>query len=260
MKETSIVMITGATSGIGEACARRYAREGCRLILTGRREDRLEILAATLQEEYGCDTLNLCFDVRERETTQAMLENLPEEWAGIDILINNAGLAVGLNPIHEGDWDDWERMIDTNIKGLLYVTRILAPGMVARGRGHIVNIGSIAGREVYPNGVVYSATKHAVDAMTRGMRMDLLPHRIRVSQIAPGAVETEFSLVRFKGDAEKAGKVYEGYEPLRAEDIAEAAWFITQQPPHVNINDILIMPTAQAAALVWHKENPRGKG
>lgn len=252
-------MITGATSGIGEACARRYAREGYRLILTGRREDRLEALSAALQDEYGCDILSLCFDVRERESSQAMLENLPEEWADIDILINNAGLAVGLNPIHEGDWDDWERMIDTNIKGLLYVTRILAPRMVARGSGHIVNIGSIAGREVYPNGVVYSATKHAVDAMTRGMRMDLLPHRIRVSQIAPGAVETEFSLVRFKGDAEKAGKVYEGYEPLRAEDVAEAAWFITQQPPHVNINDILIMPTAQAAALVWHKESKAGK-
>lgn len=259
MKETNTVMITGATSGIGEACARRYAREGCRLILTGRREDRLEALSASLQEEYGCDILNFCFDLRERESTQAMLENLPEEWTHIDILINNAGLAVGLNPIHEGDWDDWERMIDTNIKGLLYVTRIVAPRMVARGSGHIVNIGSIAGREVYPSGVVYSATKHAVDAMSKGMRMDLLPHGIRVSQIAPGAVETEFSLVRFKGDADKAGKVYEGYEPLRAEDIAEAAWYITQQPPHVNINDILIMPTAQAAALVWHKESASGK-
>ncbi len=252
-------MITGASSGIGEACARRFAQQGFRLILTARREDRLEALSEALQQEYTCDILTLCFDVRDRESCQAMLENLPEEWAEIDILINNAGLAVGLNPLHEGDWDDWERMIDTNIKGLLYISRILAPRMVAQGHGHIVNIGSIAGREVYPNGVVYSATKHAVDALTKGMRMDLLPQGIRVSQIAPGAVETEFSLVRFKGDAEKAGKVYQGYQPLRAEDIAEAAWFITQQPPHVNINDMLIMPTAQAAALVWHKESEPGK-
>lgn len=246
-------LITGASSGIGEACARRFAREGWRLILTGRRADRLEQLAEELAIEFQTESLVLVFDVRDREETAQALETLPEEWKDIDVLVNNAGLAAGLSPLQEGDVDDWETMIDTNIKGLLYVSRSISPGMVKRGSGHIINIGSVAGREVYPNGAVYSATKHAVDALTKGMRMDLLSHGIKVTQIAPGAAETEFSLVRFKGDKEKAAGVYKGYQPLTGNDIAELCYYVTTLPAHVNINDILIMPMAQAGALVWHK-------
>ncbi|MBE0640613.1 MAG: SDR family oxidoreductase [Bacteroidales bacterium] len=246
-------LITGASSGIGEACARRFAREGWRLILTGRRAERLEQLADELAIEFQTESLVLVFDVRDREETAQALETLPEEWKDIDVLVNNAGLAAGLSPLQEGDVDDWETMIDTNIKGLLYVSRSVSPGMVKRGSGHIINIGSVAGREVYPNGVVYSATKHAVDALTKGMRMDLLSHGIKVTQIAPGAAETEFSLVRFKGDKEKAAGVYKGYQPLTGNDIAELCYYVTTLPAHVNINDILIMPMAQAGALVWHK-------
>lgn len=254
MGKDMTVMITGATSGIGEACARKYAREGSRLIMTGRRAERLEKLSTELAEEFGTESLMLVFDVRDRETTEAILKDLPEDWSGIDILVNNAGLAVGLETLQEGDIDDWETMIDTNVKGLLYVSRAIAPMMVKRGRGHIVNIGSIAGKEVYPNGVVYSASKHAVDALSKGMRMDLLKHGIRVSQVAPGAVETEFSKVRFKGDETRASEVYKGYKPLSGADVADSVWYITNLPPHVNVNDLLIMPTAQAGALVWHKE------
>ncbi|HRY98620.1 MAG TPA: SDR family NAD(P)-dependent oxidoreductase [Bacteroidales bacterium] len=247
------ILITGASSGIGGACARRFAREGWRLILTGRRADRLEELAEELALEHQTESLVLVFDVRDRQETAQALETLPQEWMDIDVLVNNAGLALGLQPVQDGEVDDWETMIDTNIKGLLYVTRALSPGMVARGCGHIINIGSVAGREVYPNGAVYSATKHAVDALTKGMRMDLLRHGIKVTQIAPGAAETEFSAVRFKWDMEMAAGVYKGYEPLKGEDIAEVCHYVTTLPPHVNINDLLIMPLAQAGALVWHK-------
>lgn len=246
-------LITGASSGIGEACARRFAREGWRLILTGRRAERLEQLADELAIAHQTESLVLVFDIRDREETAQVLGSLPDEWKDIDLLVNNAGLAAGLDPIQAGDIDDWETMIDTNIKGLLYVTRAVSPGMVARGSGHIINIGSVAGREVYPNGAVYSATKHAVDALSKGMRIDLLPHGIKVTQIAPGAAETEFSLVRFKGDQERSAGVYKGYTPLTGDDIAELCHYVTTLPAHVNINDILVMPQAQAGALVWHK-------
>jgi 3-hydroxy acid dehydrogenase / malonic semialdehyde reductase len=241
-------LITGATSGIGEAAAMRLAKEGHRLILCGRREERLESLAVRLLESGAHDTLTCAFDVCDKEATEAMLGTLPEEWQQIDVLVNNAGLAVGLSPIHEGETDDWERMIDTNIKGLLYVTRVIAPLMAARAKGHIINIGSIAGREVYPGGNVYCATKHAVDALTKALRIELVKDNIRVTQIAPAATETEFAQVRFKGDMEKADKVYQGFEPLTGEDIADIIAFVISRPPHVNISDLLVTPTAQATA------------
>ena len=198
--------------------------------------------------------LTLNFDIREQKEVENAVNSLSGEWKEVEILVNNAGLAVGLNTIQEGVIDDWERMIDTNVKGLLYMTRAIAPIMIEKKKGHIVNIGSIAGKEVYPNGNVYCATKHAVDALTKGMRIDMVKHGIRVSQIAPGAVETEFSEVRFKGDTERAEQVYKGYEPLHPEDIAEVTWYVTSLPAHVNINDLVIMPTAQASATIMHKE------
>lgn len=243
-----IILITGATSGIGEATAKIFAKEGYSIIITGRRCNRLAALTEDLQKEFNANVMALCFDVRNREETFSTLQNLPKSWQDIDILVNNAGLSAGLDPIHEGNLEDWETMIDTNIKGLLYVTRALAPGMVARGKGHIINVGSIAGKEVYLNGNVYCATKHAVEALTQGMRMDLLKHGIKVTQVAPGAVNTEFSTVRFHGDKTRADKVYEGFTPLYAHDIAEIIWFVATRPGHVNINDILVMPTAQASA------------
>lgn len=242
------VLITGATSGIGKACANIFAKNNYRLIITGRRKERLEELEKELSANYGTEVLSLNFDVRNRAEVEQYLGNLPEEWSEVDILINNAGLAVGLNNIQEGDIDDWERMIDTNIKGLLYVTRNIAPGMTARKSGHIINIGSIAGKETYPFGNVYCATKHAVDSLTKAMRIDMVKDGIKVTQIAPGAVETEFSNVRFKGDNEKAEAVYKGFEPLHPEDIADAVYYCAGLPAHVNINDLLIMPTAQANA------------
>jgi NADP-dependent 3-hydroxy acid dehydrogenase YdfG len=248
------VLITGATSGIGLACAYRFAQENHKLIITGRRADRLERIGNELKEKYGIEVLTLNFDVRNRDAVFEMLGSLPEDWKEIDVLVNNAGLAVGLNTIQDGDIDDWERMIDTNVKGLLYVTRAVLPGMVARKKGHVINIGSIAGKEVYPNGNVYCATKHAVDALTKAIRIDAVHAGIKVTQIAPGAVETEFSVVRFKGDKEKADSVYKGFEPLHPEDIAESVHWVTTLPAHVNINDLLIMPTAQANAVTFHKE------
>ena len=242
MKPT--ILITGATSGIGEACAVLFASHGWRLILTGRRAERLEALAAALPAEVK----TLAFDVRDKAQVQAALASLPAEWLSIDVLLNNAGLAAGMDPIQEGSYEDWEQMIDTNIKGLLYMTRELSPGMCARRKGHIVNIGSIAGKEVYPKGNVYCGTKHAVDALTQGMRIDLLPFGIKVTQVAPGMVNTEFSEVRFKGDRARAGAVYQGLTPLSGQDIAEVVWYVVNTPPHVNINDILVMPTAQASA------------
>ena len=248
------ICITGATSGIGEATANLLARKGHRLIITGRRDDRLKKMSTELVESYNIDCLTLNFDVRDKSAVSAKLESLAPEWSGIDVLINNAGLAAGLDPVHSANMDDWEQMIDTNIKGLLYMTRMIAPGMVDRGMGHIVNIGSIAGKEAYPNASVYCATKHAVDAFTKAIRMDLLKHGIKVTAINPGAVETEFSVVRFKGDQEKADKVYDGFSPLTGHDIAEAVLFAIDRPAHVNINALLIMPTAQACATQIHRK------
>ena len=247
------VLITGATSGIGEAIAFRLAKENCKLILTGRRNERLDTLKKNLESKYNAQVFTLCFDVRVYSEAENAINSLPDDLKKIDILVNNAGLAVGLNPLHEGVVDDWERMIDTNIKGLLYITRIVTPDMVARKAGHIINIGSIAGRQVYPNGAVYCATKHAVDAISKGMRFDFLPYGIKVTQICPGAVETEFSVVRFKGDKNRAELVYEGYQSLVAEDIADAVQYAISQPAHVDIQDLLIMPTAQANGNTFHK-------
>jgi NADP-dependent 3-hydroxy acid dehydrogenase YdfG len=250
-----IALITGATSGLGRAIALRLAKEGYDVIITGRRKDRLEELEREIEIKYESKVYSLCFDVRVYNEVEKTIVNLPEEWKSVDILVNNAGLAVGLDPIQQGVVDDWERMIDTNIKGLLYVTRVVSPGMVARKSGHIVNLGSIAGKGVYPNGAVYCATKHAVDALSQGMRMDMLPYNIRVTQVCPGAVNTEFSLVRFKGNQDRADLVYDGYDALTAENIADAVFYAVSQPPHVDIQDMLVMPTAQANGSMFHKNN-----
>lgn len=250
----NIVLITGATSGIGLSCAEKFAETGHSLILTGRRKEKLINISEKLTEEYGIKVLPLAFDIRIKKDVFQAIDNLPEEWKSIDILINNAGLAVGMNTVQDGDIDDWERMIDTNIKGLLYISRAVLPLMILQKKGHVINIGSIAGKEVYPNGAVYCATKHAVDALSKGIRIDTVNHGIKVTQIAPGAVETEFSIVRFKGDKNKADSVYKGYEPLHPENIADVVYFVTTLPKNVNINDLVIMPTAQASATVFHKE------
>ncbi|MEO6979627.1 MAG: SDR family oxidoreductase [Mucilaginibacter sp.] len=243
-----IALITGATSGIGEACAHLFAREKYNLILTGRRIDRLEKLAKKLNTKYNVEIAVSQFDVRNREEVAENLESLPAKWKKVNVLINNAGLSQGLDPVDKGSLDDWDTMIDTNVKGLLYVSKIVANWMITNGSGHIINIGSIAGKEVYANGNVYCASKHAVDALNKGMRIDLLPHGIKVTAIHPGAVETEFSEVRFKGDKERAKKVYDGFDPLVADDIAETIWFAVSRPAHVNINDMVVMPAAQASA------------
>lgn len=243
-----IILITGATAGFGKATAELFARNGWNLIITGRREERLQALTASLKEQYKVDVLPLCFDVRDQNAVEKAINSLPENWKAIDVLVNNAGLAVGMNPIQQGLTDDWERMIDTNVKGLLYMTRTVAPLLIAQNKGHIVNIGSIAGKEVYPNGNVYCASKHAVDALNRGMRIDLLPHNIRVTAVNPGLAETEFSMVRFKGDEERAKTVYKGLQPLTGEDIAETIWWVVNRPAHVNILDVVLTPTAQANA------------
>jgi 3-hydroxy acid dehydrogenase/malonic semialdehyde reductase len=245
---SKIALITGATAGIGEACAHVFARERYDLILTGRRTDRLEKLAKQLNAEYNIEVAVSTFDVRNREEVISSLEELPPEWKKVNVLINNAGLSQGLDPIQNCSYDDWETMIDTNIKGLLYVTKVVSNWMIKNGHGHIINLGSIAGKEVYANGNVYCASKHAVDALNKGMRIDLLPHGIKVTAVHPGAVETEFSLVRFKGDASRAKKVYDGFEPLVAMDVAETIWFAVSRPKHVNINELTVMPTAQATA------------
>lgn len=251
---TKIVLITGATSGLGAAIARKFAENGDHLILTGRRENRLDSITRELIKTYHVEILPLIFDVRKLKEVEDALEILPENWRNIDVLINNAGLAVGLNPIHEGVIDDWERMIDTNVRGLLYMSRVFVPLMVARKKGHIINIGSIAGKEVYPNGNVYCGSKFAVDAISKAMRIDLLPHHIKVTQIAPGAVHTEFSLVRFKGDQKRAEAVYNGFRPLIASDVADVVYYVTTLPEHVNINDLVIMPTAQASSMHFNRQ------
>jgi NADP-dependent 3-hydroxy acid dehydrogenase YdfG len=249
------ICITGATAGIGLAAAKTMASLGHRLILTGRRASKLEDLSAELVKTFGIKCHTLAFDVRSREEVEKYIGGLSDDWSDIDILINNAGLAAGLDFINEADLDDWDQMIDTNVKGLLYMTRFVSPGMVKRGGGHIINIGSIAGKEVYSKGSVYCATKHAVDAVSRGMRQDLLAHGIKVTAIHPGAVETEFSLVRFKGDESRASSVYDGFNPLLAQDIAETIAFVISRPAHVNIDDILIMPSAQASATQIRRDN-----
>ena len=249
-----IALITGATSGIGEAIALKFAQKDINVIITGRRLDKLNALKSNITSNTKANILALKMDVTDRESVERVINGLPDEWKSIDILVNNAGLAVGLDPIQHGNPDDWEQMIDTNLKGLLYVSKAVLPLMIARQKGHIINIGSIAGKEVYPKGNVYCATKHAVDALTKSMRIDLLGNGIKVTQIAPGLVETEFSLVRFKGDEERASKVYQGYKPLEGKDIADIAFFITTLPDHVCVNDILMTPLAQANSTIVDKK------
>lgn len=255
MKLSLTVLVTGATSGFGKAIAEKFASEGWRVIITGRRKERLEELSEQLKNKFGGEVQPLCFDVRNNEEVVQELNSLSEDWRNIDVLVNNAGLALGRESLHEGSIEQWNQMIDTNIKGLLYVSKVVSSWMIERKSGTIINIGSIAGREAYPGGNVYSASKFAVDALTKNMRLDFLPYNIRVSQIAPGAAETEFSLVRFEGDERKAKAVYQGYNPLSGVDIAEAAWFIASRPSHVSVQDILITPTAQANATTFHRNN-----
>ena len=251
MKE--YVFISGATSGFGKACAFIFAKNGYNVIITGRRKERLDEISAELNT-FQVDVISLNFDVRDEQKVNNSIDSLPESVkSSISMLINNAGLAVGRSSIEEGITDDWDRMIDTNVKGLLYVSRKVIPYLKAAKRGHIFNIASIAGKEVYPGGNVYCASKHAVDALSRAMRIDLVNYNIKVTNIAPGAAETEFSLVRFKGDEQTAKSVYNGYDPLVAEDIAETIYFVATRPTHVTINDLVIMPTAQASATVFKK-------
>lgn len=245
------VFITGATSGIGRATARAFAKNNFKVIICGRREDRLAELQDELSQRTEVHTL--LFDVRNKKTVKESIASLPEGFADIDILINNAGNAHGLDPIQNGDLEDWDAMIDINVKGLLYVSKAIIPKMIERRKGHIINIGSTAAKEVYPNGNVYCGTKHAVDAISQGMRMDLNPYGIRVGAIHPGMVETEFSEVRFKGDTERASNVYKGFEPLQPEDIADIIVFVTTRPYHVNIADLMVMSTAQASSTIVNR-------
>jgi 3-hydroxy acid dehydrogenase / malonic semialdehyde reductase len=246
-----LALITGATSGIGKATAELLAKSGFDLILCGRRKDRLEKMKEKLSD---VNVHLLTFDIRDRDAVHQAIGQLPPDFQNIDILINNAGNAHGLDPIQTGDTDDWDAMIDINVKGLLYVSKAIISGMVKRKRGHIINIGSIAGKEVYPNGNVYCASKFAVDALTKGMRIDLIKEGVKVSAVHPGLVETEFSLVRFKGDEYRASGVYEGYQPLQAEDIAHTILFMIQQPAHVNLADVVILPSDQASSMVLNRE------
>ncbi len=246
--KNKIVLITGASSGIGKACAITFAKEGANLILAARRLDRINDLSASLKKDYGSKVLTLELDVRDYKNVKNTFDNLTGDWKQIDILINNAGLARGSSRLYEGEIDHWEEMIDTNIKGLLYVTRMILPGMVEREKGHVINIGSTAGHEVYLNGNVYCATKYAVNALTQSIRLDVLDKNIKVSTVDPGMVRTEFSDVRFSGDKEKVEKVYDGITPLSAEDVAEAVLFSATRPSHVNINEIIITSAAQASS------------
>ena len=241
---TKTVLITGASSGFGEACARKFAAEGHRLILAARRTDRIEALAKELGDQV--DALALTLDVRERESVDRTLTGLPDEFSAVDVLVNNAGLALGLNSADQADLDHWDTMVDTNIKGLMYCTRAILPGMVARGAGHIVNIGSVAASWPYPGGNAYGGTKAFVQQFSRNLRTDLIGKNIRVSLIEPGMCETEFSLVRFEGDADKASSVYEGMQPLTGKDVADIVYWTTQVPPHINVNQLEVMPVAQA--------------
>lgn len=241
-----IIFITGSTAGFGKAIAIKFAEHGYDVIINGRRTELLKKLEDEIKNTYGVKVFSLPFDVRDKKSVEEAVHALPHDWKNIDVLVNNAGLAQGLSLIQDGDIADWETMIDTNVKGLLYVSRAVMPLMIENKKGHIINLSSIAGKEAYQKGNIYCATKFAVDALTKSMRIDLLEHKIRVTSIDPGAAETEFSLVRFKGDAERAKKAYLGYEPLKAEDIAEVAYFAASRPPHVCLNDIVMTPTAQA--------------
>ncbi|MBW4667918.1 MAG: SDR family oxidoreductase [Cyanomargarita calcarea GSE-NOS-MK-12-04C] len=257
MTKNQTILITGASSGIGEACARIFAIEGAKLILAARRLERLQKLSDELVETYfetsHQNIYLLQLDVRDRSAVESAISNLPDEWADIDILINNAGLSRGLDKLHEGDFQDWEEMIDTNIKGLLYLTRYVVPGMVKRERGHVVNIGSIAGHQTYPKGNVYCGTKAAVKSITEGLKQDLLGTPIRVTSVDPGMVETEFSEVRFHGDSDRAQNVYQGLTPLTPDDVADVIFFCVTRPAHVNINEIILMPVDQASATLVNR-------
>lgn len=248
-----IILITGATSGFGKAMAEKFAEAGWNCIITGRRADRLETLATELQKKFNIQTLSLVFDVQDRNAVFTSLSNLPAAWQNIDVLVNNAGLALGRDSFENANLDDWDTMLDTNVKGMMYVTKAVLPYMTARKKGHIINMGSVAGKEVYKDGNGYCASKYAVDALSKSMRIDLLPHRIKVTAIHPGAAETEFAIVRFKGDASKAKQVYDGYTPLYAEDIANIAFYCANLPEHVCINDLVVTCTAQADAIYFHK-------
>lgn len=247
------VMITGATAGFGRAMALAFGAKGCRLVLTGRRKNRLAELVTELKSKFGTEAAAIDFDVRNREEVETAVNGLPNAWKNIDVLVNNAGLALGKSNLENGDPEDWEGMIDTNVKGVLFTTRAVLPYLKKSSSPHIILIGSIAGTEVYPGGNVYCASKHAVNALSKSMRQELLPYGIRVTQIRPGLAETEFSLVRYKGDAEKAARVYDGFDPLVGEDIARIAWFAIDSPAHVCINDIEVTPTAQANAFMVHR-------
>lgn len=250
-----IVLISGATSGFGKATAELFAKNNYNLILTGRREDRLQKITKDLSEQYSVEVLPLCFDIRDQKAVEKAISSLAESWKNIDVLVNNAGLASGFGLIQDGEIDDWEKMIDTNVKGLLYLSKAIMPLMIVNKSGHIINIGSTAGKEAYLNGNVYCATKHAVDAISKSMRIDLLQHGIKVTQICPGAAETEFSEVRFHGDKEKAKNVYKGYQPMTAEDIASLIYFAATLPPHLCINDLVVTSLAQANSFYFDKTN-----
>lgn len=245
-----IALITGATSGIGAACARKFAGAGYDLIITGRREGQLSVVAGELTQDFGVQVLTLCFDVRDRQAVGRALDSLPSAWRDIDVLINNAGLALGLEPEYAGDFSDWETMIDTNVKGLLYMTRLIVPGMVERRKGHVINIGSVAGDAAYAGGAVYCATKAAVKILSDGLRIDLAHTPVRVTNLKPGLVETNFSNVRFHGDAERASHVYKGIQPLTGADVADVALYAAQAPAHVQIAEVLILATHQASGSV----------
>jgi 3-hydroxy acid dehydrogenase / malonic semialdehyde reductase len=251
--QDQVVLVTGASSGIGAACARAFASTGVKLLLAARRLDRLEKLAADLQQQHRCSVQVIALDVCDRTQVEATLKALTPPWNEVDILVNNAGLSRGLDKLHEGSIEDWEEMIDTNIKGLLYITRLLVPGMVSRGRGHVINIGSIAGHQTYPNGNVYCATKAAVRALSEGLKLDLLGTPVRVSSVDPGMVETEFSNVRFHGDGDRAQKVYQGLTPLSPEDVADTVLYCATRPAHVNISQVILLPTDQSSATLVHR-------
>jgi len=250
-----IVLVTGATAGFGRSIALKFAENGYDVIITGRREERLISLKNEIETNYKRKVISLCFDVRNSDDVATALNSLSADWKKVDVLVNNAGLAQGLSTIQEGNLDDWNTMIDTNVKGLLYVSRIVLPWLIDNGKGHVINIGSVAGKYAYPRGNVYCASKHAVDAISKSMRIDMLPHGIRVTAINPGAAETEFSLVRFKGDEERAKQSYLGYVPLSTDDIADIAWFAASRPAHVVLNDIIVTPLAQASPAYMHKNN-----
>lgn len=251
--EKKIVFITGASSGIGEGCARKFAMNGYRLILNGRNMAKLECVKKELQKKYDSDVFLLPFDVRDRQSARAALDSLPAEWKEIDILINNAGLVIGADKEHEGDLDEWDIVIDTNVKALLAITRMVVPGMVERGRGHVINMGSIAGDYAYPGGSVYCASKAAVKALSDGLRIDLVDTPVRVTNVKPGLVETNFSVVRFRGDKESADNVYKGIRPLTGDDIAEVVFFAATVPQHIQIAEVLVMPTHQATGTITYK-------